>query len=141
MMAGIKGKDTKPEVMLRKALYSRGYRYRLHDKNFPGKPDIVLRKYNAVIYVNGCFWHGHDCHLFKWPKTRQDFWKEKIESNRERDRKNIAECHSKGIRTLVVWECALKGRFKLPFDVVLESVVEWLESDVNSKEIRSSGKL
>lgn len=82
MMSGIRNKDTKPELLIRKGLYNRGFRYRLHVKNFPGKPDIVLRKYNAIIFINGCFWHKHDCHLFKWLKKQQ----------RVLERKNIKEC-------------------------------------------------
>jgi DNA mismatch endonuclease, patch repair protein len=85
MMAGIRGKNTRPEMLVRRALHAHGYRFRLHRKDLPGKPDIVLPKYRAVIFVHGCFWHGHDCHLFKWPKTREDFWIQKIKNNQERD--------------------------------------------------------
>ena len=85
MMAGIRGKDTKPELTIRKAIHARGFRYRIHDRRLPGKPDMVFPRYRAVILVNGCFWHGHNCHLFKWPSTRVDFWKTKIERNREKD--------------------------------------------------------
>lgn len=138
MMAGIKGKDTQPEIVLRKALFKRGFRYRLHGKGIPGKPDIVLRKYNAVIFVNGCFWHGHDCNLFKWPTTRKDFWKEKIEGTRVRDKKKINECHDMGLRTLVVWECALKGKEKLPFDALIQKVVDWLHSNEHFGVVRGA---
>ena len=81
MMSGIKGKNTKPEFIVRKALFKRGFRYTLHNKNLPGKPDLVFARYKAVVFVNGCFWHGHNCHLFKWPKSNPEFWKEKITNN------------------------------------------------------------
>lgn len=137
-MAGIKGKDTLPEVSLRKALYSRGYRYRLYTKDIPGKPDLVLRKYHAVIFVNGCFWHGHDCSLFKWPKTRPEFWRTKIEGNRERDIRLLKECRAMGLRTLVVWECAMKGKGRLDFEELIIQVIEWLDSTQEEGDIRGT---
>jgi DNA mismatch endonuclease (patch repair protein) len=82
MMSGIRSKNTKPEMQIRKTLYSRGYRYRLHSSVIPGKPDIIMRKYNAVIFIHGCFWHGHNCKLFRLPKTRTEFWENKINTNR-----------------------------------------------------------
>ena len=101
VMSKIGGKDTKPELKIRKALHALGYRYSLHKKDLPGKPDIYLRKYNALIEINGCFWHAHDCHLFKIPKTRTQFWKNKLERNRERDKENIKKLMDKGYRVLV----------------------------------------
>ena len=129
MMAGIKGKDTKPEKMVRSALHRLGFRFRIHRNDLPGKPDLVFRKHNAVIFVHGCFWHGHDCHLFKWPKTRSNFWRQKIESNIARDRKHISVLEDSGWRVAIVWECALKGRTRLPIDAVAGRCAEWLESD------------
>lgn len=79
MMSGIQGKNTKPELTIRKGLHALGFRYRLHGKTLPGKPDLVFPKYKAVIFIHGCFWHAHHCHLFKWPSTRVDFWQEKIQ--------------------------------------------------------------
>jgi len=105
MMAGIKGKNTKPEVAIRKALFSKGYRYRLHKKSLPGKPDLVLAKYNTVIFIHGCFWHRHGCHLFKWPSTRPEFWKDKINGNKARDLKHFKELSELKWRVLVIWEC------------------------------------
>lgn len=128
MMAGIKGKDTKPELIIRKALFKRGYRYRLHTKELPGRPDIVLKKYNAVIFINGCFWHGHKCHLFKWPKTRPEFWKHKITENCSRDAKNLKHLQESGYRCLIVWECSLKGRQKLPLNEIIDTIDSWLSS-------------
>lgn len=126
MMSGIKGKDTKPELVVRKALHARGFRYRLHNKKLPGKPDMSFPVYKAVILVNGCFWHGHDCHLFKWPSTRQEFWRKKITRNRQRDEENLQALKERGWRVLVIWECALKGRTKLDPDVMVDETENWL---------------
>ena len=136
MMSGIQGKNTKPELMIRKALHQKGFRYRLHDKSLPGKPDLVFPKYKAVIQINGCFWHRHDCHLFKWPSTRPKFWKNKISSNRERDAKNKVELKKQGWRVLTIWECALKGKHKLSFDVLVRKIDKWLIAGIGSREIR-----
>ncbi|UOR15828.1 very short patch repair endonuclease [Qipengyuania aquimaris] len=114
MMSGIRGKDTKPELVLRRLLHRLGYRFRLHRTDLPGKPDIVLPKHRTVILVNGCFWHGHShCHLFRLPKTRAEFWEEKISKNVERDQANRIALLDKGWAVLEVWECALKGKGKL----------------------------
>ena len=108
-MSQIKGKDTKPEEMVRKYLFAQGFRYRKNDKKLPGTPDIVLPKYKTVIFVNGCFWHGHEgCKNFVWPKSNPDFWKKKIETNISRDLKKIELLQSKGWRVITVWECELK---------------------------------
>lgn len=129
MMSGIRGKNTKPEMLIRKALFRRGFRYRLHDKRYPGRPDVVLPRYKAFILVHGCFWHGHGCHLFKWPSSRAGFWKEKINRNRERDAKQLEEHLANGFRVLTVWECALKGRTNTEQEHVFDLIVEWLTSD------------
>ena len=108
-MACIKGKETSPETMVRKYLFSRGFRYRKNDRKLYGTPDIVLPKYKAVIFVNGCFWHGHDgCKYFVWPKSNSEFWRKKIETNRERDRRNIELLRNDGWRVIIIWECNLK---------------------------------
>lgn len=108
-MSHIRGRDTKPELTVRKFLFSRGYRYRTNCPYLPGKPDIVLRKYRTAIFVHGCFWHGHPgCRHFVLPKTNIDFWKSKIERNRERDRKTLNRLAGMGWHCLVVWECQLK---------------------------------
>lgn len=129
MMSGIRSKNTKPEILIRSGLHRRGFRYRLHDKKLSGKPDLVLPKYNAVIFVHGCFWHGHDCHLFKWPKTRKQFWKNKIERNREVDRKAVERLRAEGWRVATVWECALKGKSRLEPMAVLDRLSRWLSSN------------
>jgi len=129
MMSGIRGKDTSPERLVRSGLHAMGYRYRVHRTNLPGKPDLVLPAYNAVIEIRGCFWHGHDCHLFKWPSTRSEFWKSKIEGTQIRDERNISSLMKLGWRVLVVWECSLKGKTRLLMPDLLESISNWLQSD------------
>ena len=109
-MSHIKSKDTKPEEIVRKYLFSKGLRYRKNVKNLPGKPDIVLKKYKTVIFVNGCFWHHHDCARFKWPSSNINYWRPKIERNVERDTDNRFKLESTGWRVLVIWECELKKK-------------------------------
>ena len=108
-MSRIRGKDTKPEELVRKYLFARGFRYRKNDARLPGKPDIVLPKYKTVIFVNGCFWHAHEgCRYFVWPKNNGDFWQAKILGNVERDKKTYSQLEELGWKVLVVWECELK---------------------------------
>lgn len=135
-MAGIRGKNTKPELMVRSGLHAKGFRFRLHGRKLPGKPDLVFPGRRAVIFVHGCFWHGHNCHLFKWPSSREAFWREKIEGNRERDAKAIEKLLAEGWRVLVVWECALKGRERRTQEEVINEVADWLRSERPTEEIR-----
>ncbi len=128
-MSAIRGVDTRPEMQIRRGLHARGFRYRLHDHKLPGTPDIVLSKHHAVIFVNGCFWHGHGCPLFRWPATREEFWRAKITGNMERDPVNEAMPRPGGWRSATIWECPLKGRGKLPADAVIDSLSDWLCSD------------
>lgn len=107
-MSRIRSTDNKPEEIVRKFLFSQGFRYRKNDKKLPGKPDIVLPKYRTVIFVNGCFWHKHDCPRFVWPSSNQDYWRPKILGNVERDKKNAEQLRSQGWNVIVVWECELK---------------------------------
>lgn len=108
-MSRIKGKDTKPEVIVRKYLFSKGLRFRKNDKRLPGTPDIVLPKYKTVIFVNGCFWHKHEgCKYFKWPENNKEFWKEKIEANVLRDFINYNKLKADGWKVIIIWECELK---------------------------------
>ena len=136
MMAGIRGKDTKVETAIRKALFARGFRYRLHDPRLPGKPDVVLPRYRAVILVNGCFWHGHNCDLFKMPSTHRDFWRTKIAKSRQNDRKVIEALRSQEWRVLTVWGCAMKGRKRRPLDKIVQEIETWLRSDSQIAEIK-----
>lgn len=141
-MAAIRGADTKPEMIIRRGLHARGFRFRLHDRKLPGRPDLILPKHSAVIFVNGCFWHGHDCALFNWPKTREEFWRAKIGSNVARDRISAEALNRAGWRVGVVWECALKGRQRRPVADILDAVSRWLtgpETDLTVAE-RPAGR-
>ena len=136
MMSGIRGKNTRPELLIRRSLHRLGYRYRLHRKDLPGKPDLVLPRYRAVIFVNGCFWHGHDCHLFKWPSSRADWWRAKITKTRETDAASRQALAAMGWRILEVWECALKGRTRHPLEQVIAQIDAWLHSDSRALVVR-----
>ena len=138
MMSGIRGKNTKPEILVRSLLHRRGFRFRLYVKNLPGKPDIVLPRYRAVILIHGCFWHGHDCHLFKWPSSNEAFWKEKITRNKEVDARSRQELTLAGWRVFTVWECALKGRQRPPLEEVAGIIVEWIKSSTCDSELRGT---
>lgn len=109
-MSRIRGSNTKLEVLVRKGLHARELRYRLGGAKLPGRPDIVLPKYRAVVFVHGCFWHGHDCPLYRLPKTRPEFWADKIGKNRTRDQRVTSELEAMGWRVLTVWECSLRGK-------------------------------
>ena len=109
-MSRIEGKNTKPEIMVRKWLWSKGYRYKLYNKVLPGKPDIVFTGRKKVIFIHGCFWHRHDCRYFKWPETNIEFWKQKIGSTVDRDNKNYALLSDAGWCYLVIWECETKEK-------------------------------
>jgi len=128
MMSGIRGKNTKPELQIRRLLFARGFRYRLHAKTLPGKPDLVLAKHRAVVFVHGCFWHRHHCHLFKWPSTRQEFWRQKINRNVERDHCHRVLLKAQGWRVAVVWECSLKGRTRQSEGDIGDMLGDWLLS-------------
>lgn len=110
-MSNIRSKNTRPEILVRKYLFSQGIRFRVNVKKLPGTPDIVLRKYRTVIFVNGCFWHGHEgCKYYVLPKTNTEFWKEKIEKNKERDLKERVQLRSMGWHVILLWECQLRGK-------------------------------
>lgn len=137
MMARVRSADTKPEMVLRKALHAIGYRFRLHVHSLPGCPDIVMRKHGCAIFVNGCFWHGHiGCKNFRIPKTRSEFWKTKIESNRERDRRAADALVRGGWRVLVVWECATRS---FHVDNLISIIAVWLQGTETSAELSSDG--
>ena len=112
-MAAIHGKDTKPEMVVRRWLWSHGFRYRLNDKRLPGKPDVVMRKYRTCIFVNGCFWHGHEgCKYYTIPKTNQEFWVKKIQRNQERDHEVMRKLAQIGWHSITIWECELKTKHR-----------------------------
>lgn len=135
-MAGIRTRNTKPEVLFRKGLHQRGYRYRLHPAHVPGKPDFVLPRYRVAAFVHGCFWHQHDCALFKMPSTRRDFWQAKLERNRERDAEVAELIATAGWRQITIWECALRGRQRVGLEAALDLAERWLGTCSASLEIR-----
>jgi DNA mismatch endonuclease, patch repair protein len=135
MMAAIKGKNTKPELVVRRALHAAGFRFRLHVRKLPGKPDIVLKKYNAAIFVHGCFWHGHTCEQFRWPKSRQEFWRSKITGNQIRDAEVTKMVLAEGWRILLIWECALRGKDLPGATRVANRCGKWLQSNSVYAEI------
>lgn len=113
VMAAIKGRDTKQELLVRRFLFRHGLRFRVSDRRLPGRPDIVLPKYKTAVFLNGCFWHGHEgCPYYRLPKSNQEFWKKKISRNKARDEKNIARLLSMGWKPIVVWECELRTKAK-----------------------------
>jgi len=125
-MSRIRGSNTKLEVLVRKGLHARGLRYRLGGAKLPGRPDIVLPKYRTVVFVHGCFWHGHDCPLYRLPKTRPEFWADKIGKNRIRDLRVTAQLEAMGWRVLTVWECSLRGKTALEQASFLDHLAEIL---------------
>lgn len=135
-MAAIRGRDTKPELLIRSGLHRLGYRFRINRKDLPGKPDIVLSRFHAVIFVHGCFWHGHDCPYFRLPGTRTDFWATKIGANQKRDKAVRSALLSEEWRTATVWECALRGKNRIELKELLTRLTSWLEGDELLLEIR-----
>jgi DNA mismatch endonuclease (patch repair protein) len=135
-MSGIRSKNTKPELLIRKVLHREGFRFRLHQSDLPGKPDLVLAKYKAVIFVHGCFWHGHNCSLFKWPSSNRDFWKKKIIGNRKKDDESIASLTDCNFRILTVWECALRGKNKIDSKLCIARIAGWIRSTKKLYELR-----
>lgn len=133
MMSNIRGRDTKIEVKIRKALWRQGFRYRIprrkNNIGLPGIPDLVFPKYRAVILLNGCFFHGHNCHLLKIPDQNREVWVKKIHGNRERDAKFSSLRAREGWKTLIIWECALRGRQKFPLHYVVRVTSDWLLYD------------
>lgn len=139
MMSGIRGKNTKPELIVRSLLHKQGFRFRLHRKDLPGTPDLVLPKYRAVIFINGCFWHGHDCSLFKLPASRTDFWQRKIQGNRLRDIRHHKELQIVGWRSLVIWECAIRGKPSSSLEGLVDCIGSWLVKGTDSMSIDAKG--
>lgn len=134
-MSRVRNVDTTPELLLRRGLHARGYRFRLHRRDLPGRPDITLPKYKSVIFVNGCFWHGHECPMFKIPETRQEFWVAKIRRNRERDAHVLSSLAALGWRAFVLWECSIRGSGRRPMDAVLDEIIVWLDGNDSRGEL------
>jgi DNA mismatch endonuclease, patch repair protein len=137
-MSRIRAKDTKPEMLLRRGLHACGFRYRLHCRELAGCPDLVFPRYKAAIFIHGCFWHGHECHLFTVPKTRTGFWLNKISRNAERDRETVASLRYEGWRVLTIWECALRGAGRLNFEKVLRKAERFLMGKQNVFQIKGT---
>ncbi|MBP7094954.1 MAG: DNA mismatch endonuclease Vsr [Spirochaetia bacterium] len=136
MMAGIHGKDTKPERTIRSQLFHRGYRFRKNCPTLPGKPDIKLTKYRALVFVNGCFWHGHGCRYSKLPSSRSTFWEEKIRKNSMRDARDVRELRKKGWRVCIVWECALKAQGSRNASCpAIDALDEWIRGSEDFLEL------
>ncbi|ALC11653.1 DNA mismatch repair protein Vsr [Sphingopyxis sp. 113P3] len=136
MMARIRGRDTKPELAMRKALHARGLRYRLHYKGLPGRPDLVFPKFQAVVFVHGCFWHRHEgCRFTTTPATRPEFWAQKFEQNVLRDHRAIANLEQSGWRTAIVWECAIK---EYGGEQISDRISQWLAEDHGSLVVPDS---
>lgn len=134
MMSGIRATNTKPEMLIRRGLHALGLRYRLHVSGMPGRPDLVFPARRVAVFVHGCFWHGHDCALFRWPTTRPEFWRAKIAGNIERDRRARTQLMKDGWRVLEVWECTLKGLEKRPVQDILADCAAF----INGSDSRSS---
>ncbi len=136
MMAGIRGKNTKPELSIRRLLFARGLRYRIHGRGLPGRPDVVFAKHRAVLFIHGCFWHGHDCRLFRLPASNTEFWRDKIASNRRRDERAVRELGTLGWRVLVIWECSFRGAKPDALVRVGNRAARWVGSTVRTGTIR-----
>lgn len=140
VMGRIKGKNTQPEIKIRSALHLKGLRFRLHQKNLPGRPDLVFQKYKCIVFIHGCFWHKHDCHLFQQPATRKEFWKKKIDQNQLRDQEVLTSLRKSGWRIAVVWECALRGRSKLEFETLINSLASYIRNNSENELYEIRGK-
>lgn len=136
MMSGIRGRDTKIEMIVRKALHARGLRYRLHNRSLPGRPDIAFMTPKAAVLMHGCFWHGHDCPFFRLPASNTEFWREKIDANRARDAKALDALHALGWRTATIWECAIRGRPAEELAGLLDCIESWVRAGTGHLELR-----
>lgn len=134
-MRHVRTKNTKPELTVRRLLHAQGLRFRLHRSDLPGHPDIVLPRHRVAMFVHGCFWHGHGCSLFRMPATRTEFWSAKIANNRRRDRNSVDALTAAGWRSMWVWECALRGRYRLTAAELSEAMSSFVRSDVEFTEI------
>jgi len=135
IMSSVRNKSTNIEQAVRKALFAKGFRYKINDKTLPGSPDIVLPKYQAVIFVHGCFWHGHTCQHGSIPKSHQKFWRSKIENNMTRDKENITKLVKLNWRVAVVWECSIRGSSSPSFEKNINSIEAWLKGQSLQIEI------
>lgn len=135
MMSAVRSRNTAPEVAIRRGLHSRGFRYRLHVRALPGSPDIVLPKWRTVLFVHGCFWHGHTCHLFRLPATRREWWRDKIDGNIARDSLAVEALMSEGWKVIRIWECAIRGREARGVKETIDLVESFVRGDLAEMEI------
>lgn len=126
VMACVKNKNTAPEIAIRKALFARGLRYRLHDENLPGRPDLIFKKWGAIIFIHGCFWHRHDCKYAALPATNKKFWTQKLTGNALRDKEAVKKLTQAGWRVKIVWSCMLKNRKEIDSEKTVDAIVEWI---------------
>jgi len=140
LMAGIRGRDTRPELVVRRALFALGFRYRLHGAGLPGSPDLVFPRFRAVVFIHGCFWHRHGCSLFKWPANNAEFWKRKIDGNALRDEETRSRLTHAGWRVMTVGECAVRGRTRLPSETVARKLANWIESERREGTLAGSAR-
>lgn len=141
MMAGIRGKNTKPELVIRSALHRRGLRFKLHDAALPGKPDLVFPKFGAVVFIHGCFWHRHECQYFKWPRSNKAFWRSKLLGNVRRDAVMLSALENAGWRVCVLWECGLKQKNIAVLDRIHEQIAKWIRASDTPRKSKSWSKL
>lgn len=136
MMSRILGRDTKPEMVVRSGLHQLGFRFRLHVKGLPGRPDLVLPRWKTAVFVNGCFWHCHGCELFRWPKTNHEFWKTKLTANRDRDRKAIHRLVGDDWYVAIIWECAIRHRKSIQIERMFSSLSNWISKKSGRRRIQ-----
>lgn len=127
-MSHIRSQDTAPEMIVRRGLHAMGFRFRLRDPALPGRPDVVLKRHHAVVFVHGCFWHGHGCPMFRLPGTHREYWAAKIEFNQRRDTRVVEALLNDGWRIVIVWECSLRGRGRLTDGTAIELCADFLRS-------------
>ena len=135
-MAGIRARNTKPEMRVRRALHAAGLRFRLHRRDVPGSPDILLPRYRTAVFIHGCYWHGHSCLLFRLPASNVDFWRRKIEANRKRDQVVAEQLRAAKWRRLVIWECSFRGTGQIGEAAALEEALAFIRGDAPDCEIR-----
>jgi DNA mismatch endonuclease, patch repair protein len=131
-MSRIRSRDTQPELLIRRGLHAHGFRFRLHKRQLPGRPDLVLARYRTVVFVNGCFWHSHGCHISRMPETRREYWQPKLDRTMQRDRDAIRALQSAGWRIVLVWECALRGRTRLAAGDAVTQVADFIRAGTGS---------
>ncbi len=140
MMAGIRSRNTRPELLVRKELHARGFRFSLRSGDLPGRPDLVLTRHRTVVHVHGCFWHGHECRLFRWPGTNRRFWRKKISGNRARDEKVVALTLAEGWHIITIRECRLRGANPQRLEKLFDRIESWVRSRMSRPSALEIGR-